>query len=438
MVRDASYSPSTPPWLTIDLNRPDLILFASNQIPFTEKNVIALCDAGQSSKIADKDTIGEKGLGFKSVFKICEIVYIRSGGLSFSLHREGLGPVQPIWVEDDDFPIPMAELSFSKTYIVLKLGNSQILQPSHRSALRHKIRFLSPKIILFLRKLRHLRVISPDGSRDINKDGPTSAEPETVDLTVVENNGGPAPNVVRRSYIVHSYPLENMPEDDNRPGQTTSRMTLAFPCIKSKDLWIPISDEPGKIYAFLPLENTSFKFSVNADWVTSTNRETVDHDNDWNLCLRDHIASSFLKSMKVFIEKYPRDLRYSCLRWLPRSNAHKAAKTAERDLEFAEEFYRPAAWQIVQQLQQSACICTSEDKLAKPSTCVSIRSEFCHKGQPLLFSEGQSFAHRNYTEEDVPHLRTLGCMAFGKVHFVNAISHLADADLQDRFVEHGP
>ena len=46
---------------------------------FTLLNVIALCDTGKSSKVNDATTTGEKGFGFKYVFKIAGVVYVRSG-----------------------------------------------------------------------------------------------------------------------------------------------------------------------------------------------------------------------------------------------------------------------------------------------------------------------------------------------------------------------
>ena len=42
--------------------------------PFSMKNLQGLCDIGKSDKINDLNQIGEFGVGFKSVFGICEIV----------------------------------------------------------------------------------------------------------------------------------------------------------------------------------------------------------------------------------------------------------------------------------------------------------------------------------------------------------------------------
>ena len=46
--------------------------------PFTKQNLISLCDIGLSDKTDDYNKIGEFGVGFKSVFGICETVKLYS------------------------------------------------------------------------------------------------------------------------------------------------------------------------------------------------------------------------------------------------------------------------------------------------------------------------------------------------------------------------
>ena len=51
-----------------------------NGHPFTRENLQGLCDIGKSDKINDLNKIGEFGVGFKSVFGICEKVKVYSHG----------------------------------------------------------------------------------------------------------------------------------------------------------------------------------------------------------------------------------------------------------------------------------------------------------------------------------------------------------------------
>jgi HSP90 family molecular chaperone len=82
-----------------------------NELGFSPQNVEALCRVGQSTKkVASASTsnnnatryVGEKGIGFKSVFKAADVIWIASGEYEFKFDkRRPLGMIAPIW---DAFP----------------------------------------------------------------------------------------------------------------------------------------------------------------------------------------------------------------------------------------------------------------------------------------------------------------------------------------------
>ena len=71
------------------------------QVGFSKVNVKALCDVGKSTKQHKVGYIGQKGIGFKSVFKVTDAAEIHSKGfhISFDLvqHR-ALGYILPTWI----------------------------------------------------------------------------------------------------------------------------------------------------------------------------------------------------------------------------------------------------------------------------------------------------------------------------------------------------
>ena len=74
------------------------------QVGFTEGNIRALCDVGRTTKKQTVGYIGQKGIGFKSVFKITDAPQIHSRGfhVCFDLvQHSALGYVLPTWVEED-------------------------------------------------------------------------------------------------------------------------------------------------------------------------------------------------------------------------------------------------------------------------------------------------------------------------------------------------
>ena len=74
---------------------------AYNEVGFTKHNVRAITAIGESTKkqllsgqIFSKETIGEKGIGFKAVFSIASKVFIHSNGFHFALR--GSAPTVPV------------------------------------------------------------------------------------------------------------------------------------------------------------------------------------------------------------------------------------------------------------------------------------------------------------------------------------------------------
>lgn len=89
-VDDCDYAIGVQPKLTInfDVDNRRLIL-RYNELGFTPRNVFAITGIAEEAKNIDerKLQIGEKGIGFKSVFGVANSVLIRSGLFSFRLNR---------------------------------------------------------------------------------------------------------------------------------------------------------------------------------------------------------------------------------------------------------------------------------------------------------------------------------------------------------------
>ena len=68
----------------------DKIVLRYNEKGFTPFNVFAITGIAETAKNiqAGKNEIGEKGIGFKSVFGVADAVLIRSGWFSFELYKE--------------------------------------------------------------------------------------------------------------------------------------------------------------------------------------------------------------------------------------------------------------------------------------------------------------------------------------------------------------
>lgn len=77
----------------------DEIILTYNEIGFTPFNVFAITGIAEAAKnvSSEKNQIGEKGIGFKSVFGVANKVWIRSGWFSFELYKENFTIPVPIY-----------------------------------------------------------------------------------------------------------------------------------------------------------------------------------------------------------------------------------------------------------------------------------------------------------------------------------------------------
>lgn len=86
-AEDNSYPSGVVPEVRLILTE-NAILLQNNEMGFTEDNVRSLCDVANSNKTKCLGYIGEKGIGFKSVFRVTNEPYISSNGYSFSLPQD--------------------------------------------------------------------------------------------------------------------------------------------------------------------------------------------------------------------------------------------------------------------------------------------------------------------------------------------------------------
>lgn len=95
----------------------DQIIVDCNEDGFDERNLRAICSVGKSSKLGRQGYIGEKGIGFKSVFKVAWKVHIKSGAFSFCFkHRpgdSGMGMISPEWQPTNDTPEGITRMIFT-------------------------------------------------------------------------------------------------------------------------------------------------------------------------------------------------------------------------------------------------------------------------------------------------------------------------------------
>ncbi|KAL0929873.1 heterokaryon incompatibility [Colletotrichum truncatum] len=280
--------------------RKDSLRIDCNEVGFTDSNVRALCSFGQSTKSGSAHHIGEKGIGFKSVFKVAATIYIHSCQFSFKFDgKQDLGNVTPIWCE---FPAPVRH---GHTSFLLELS-----EECDKTMITKELKALDRTMLLFLRQLKQINVVIDDEDGDMwqNTLSREDLKDRNNHVTRLWKNNTPS------DYLIVHHKVENLPEMKQRPGCSSSEIVLGFPILN-------VAEKPKRtqmVHAFLPIRDYGFKFLLQGDFVLTANRQDID-DNAWNRTVRDGIADAFAIAVGCFND-FSGFLQYQWPYYLPGEN----------------------------------------------------------------------------------------------------------------------
>ena len=286
------------PYLSFQLTKNDpthskggkgALIIQNNEIGFRCENVDAICNVGKTTKKKEQGYIGEKGIGFKSVFRVTDNPHIFSNGYHFCLperdKQTGLGYIVPQWVNT----LPEG-LDLSQTYIILPLTKTDF----GYEKIEEMLRDIESESLLFLSTLQEIR-IKTDSEDDFTILKDDSAMPE-VTVLVEGNRQGYSFSAVN-DFLVCTETFDK-PIDihhEKREGIETREVSIAF----------ALGENPngvGRIFAYLPVRSdTGYPFLINADFILPSSREDI-QDVPWNHWLMDcvgtMVASKLLPLLK--------------------------------------------------------------------------------------------------------------------------------------------
>ena len=209
------------------------------------ENVEAICAISRSSKsgkTSDGEQIGEKGIGFKSVFKAADVVWISSREFTFKFDKSlFLGMVAPIWTDFPETTRPEC------TSICLQLSKLY-----EEETLIHELLTFDPNLLIFLRRIKeiNIRVIGPDEQvweKKIRKIESRQGADRVTVLYAGESTF---------QYLIRTHVIKDLPKEHKRLNWAQTKILLAFPTVE-------FPEQPGyvpqNVYAFLPIRNYGLK-----------------------------------------------------------------------------------------------------------------------------------------------------------------------------------
>ncbi|XP_072230072.1 uncharacterized protein [Leuresthes tenuis] len=312
----------------------DCITVLNNEAGFQEGNIKAICDVGRSTK--GKHTfgyIGQKGIGFKSVFKVTDCPEIHSNGfhLRFDKNCGPMGYILPHWLENER-PLNTQLKDIKRhswtTKICLPLRSG-----SHQT--RNLFHDVHPSLLLFLHRLRSITIYNQSEKHLVSM----TRKDLSHNVLEVEHTEGVERWLVVKTTL-HSKKIKDV---------ESTELALAFQLggdVAEGDVVCQPQKQP--VFAYLPLRSFGFRFIIQGDFDIPSSREDVDRDSSWNQWLRSEIPKLFLQAMDVFTG-HPefRGLKGLCLflQFVPLPDE-------------VLDFFRPVAGQIIQKLKGEAFLPT--------------------------------------------------------------------------------
>lgn len=354
-ANDIEYKRLDVPTLVFLINN-QRVHVQNNETGFEEKHVKALCDIGNTTKQSLRH-IGEKGIGFKSVFRVTDTPQIFSNRYRFEFRRNDrdiLSYIVPYWITD------------KPDYIIRSKFNTNIILPFKiglsREELCKKLYEINPNLLLFLRKLARIKIS------------------DEIENTIIQIRKRSDNGIVRLTKFIKDkdsekqriqfeslwklfrntlvIPDEIRFEEEKRKDAEKTELILAFPLQKDETA---NTSRKQDVFAYLPVRNHGFKFVIQADFLLTSNREDILKGNKWNDWLRDNIVPTFLLAVESF--KQYEGLKRTFYNYLPLSH---------EIIQDEDKFFLPVVGILYEELRESACIFTESGQWKKPDDVFNI------------------------------------------------------------------
>lgn len=298
------------------------LLVKHNGALFTENNFESITGIlyGEQIQEGERNRIGYKGIGFKSVFRFTDNAYIRSGNFSFRFSKEESGSdkpweVLPLFQLEKDMVAQIPQFDFFNAPVAFAFEfNSE-------QSRNYVIKYLNqlsqnPYLLIFLENLTQLKIKAPSlsyiengGSAsypeldvDFVKELTNNDEFDSINLFVNKNAHSEWLIYTKNDLVITDDEVINELLDESVtsvPAKMrhfrTPRITIALPST-------PLKDEVINLFTYLPLSNSKFKlpFLVNADFIPDLDRTDIIQNLKYN--------NEVLKFVAITIQEFSQKL----------------------------------------------------------------------------------------------------------------------------------
>uniref|UniRef100_A0A7S0MIB1 Protein NO VEIN C-terminal domain-containing protein n=1 Tax=Cryptomonas curvata TaxID=233186 RepID=A0A7S0MIB1_9CRYP len=303
---DCLYSDIQLPKMKIYL-ADNYMLISKNEVGFVASDVFSVCSIGESTKSQGSCFIGHKGIGFKAVFAASKSPTIISIPWYFGF-VEGADEIDsfvtPRWLDvaaREKLPDLVKQVMEShKTFgSLLYLPYHSQMQSMVSEGNFHALQFVDPVSLLFLNKIKCIEVVDmndPNKSMCAQCEELESEESNTIKSVFFEERPRLSKHIINCSgskfpvtLVRLSLSVPNSTQSAIEAGNLNPKLTEICVCFPLESESRPLSSY--SVFAHLPVSKLGFPFKVQANWILSTNRESVEETQFLNLFLRNQIAA---------------------------------------------------------------------------------------------------------------------------------------------------
>lgn len=276
------------------------LVFMHTGAAFNEKNIAAICSINDKEKDTNKDTIGYKGIGFKTVFLDNENVYLQTAGYSFRFDKQATKDIVdtpwqilPIWTKFSELtPAERAIFTQASREFNVKFA----LRPTRLETLRSitqsyeqmfRTVFSNERVILFIPNLANVRVyLQGTSTPDIiccksNNNWRVDDFEDDIDESITASING------------------DIDEQENQGGlkiptkyYNFRKTKVSFACeVDNQNKRLkPVTDTC--LYCYLPAKEAKWglKFLMNTDMIPNGARDNIETEFDHTTNVNEEIA----------------------------------------------------------------------------------------------------------------------------------------------------
>lgn len=280
------------------------LLVKHNGALFTENNFESITGIlyGEQIQEGDRNRIGYKGIGFKSVFRYTDNAYVRSGNFSFRFSKEESGIDKP-WEVLPLFQLEKDLVSLIPQFDFFNAPVAFAFEFNSEQSRNYVIKYLNqlsqnPYLLIFLENLTQLKIKAPSltfSENGISQNYPVlevnfikdvSEKEDFNSVNLFVNNSSYSEwliytkddIVITDEEVINELLNESVTAVPAKMRQfRTPSITVALP--KNK-----LNDEVINLFTYLPLSNSKFKlpFLVNADFIPDLDRTDIIHNLKYN------------------------------------------------------------------------------------------------------------------------------------------------------------